>query len=73
VRLKASYDISRFSANNRVILTAMKQYGMYLADNGSNWYFSGEANTAWDDAEVSALKSVPASAFEVVKVGTLYR
>jgi hypothetical protein len=41
VRLKASFDISRFSPNMQVILRALKKYGMIVADNGSNWYVSG--------------------------------
>jgi hypothetical protein len=73
VRLKSSYDVSNFSGAARVILTAMKEYGMFLADNGSDWYFTGETNTAWNDDELNPLKTVPASAFEVVKLGTIHR
>lgn len=68
VRLKASFDTSRFSGATLAILKALKTYGMLLADNGSDWYISGEPNSAWDDDELDALKSVPASAFEVVKL-----
>jgi hypothetical protein len=73
VRLKASFDISRFNATTKVILTAMKEYGMFLADNGGDWFFTGEANGAWNDDELQQLKTVPASAFEVVKAGTIHR
>ncbi len=48
-RLKASFDISGFSATNQVILTALKQYGMMLADNGSAWFISGAPDDAWDN------------------------
>jgi len=41
IRLKASFDISGYSAANQVILTAMKKYGMILADNGGNFFFQG--------------------------------
>lgn len=69
VRLKASYDISAFTGDARVIARAMKTYGMILADNGSDWYFTGETNTSWDDNNLDQLKSLPASAFEVVQTG----
>ena len=73
VRLKASYDLSSYRGAPRVILTALKKYGMILADNGSDWFISGEANPRWDDDELAPLKKVPASAFEVVKVGDIRR
>src|SRR2546426_7446138 len=47
LRLKAGYDISGFSANARVILTAMKKYGMFLADHGEDWELVGTADSAW--------------------------
>jgi hypothetical protein len=73
VRLKASYNISNFTGQSRVILTAMKKYGMFLADNGSDWYFTGAADSRWDDDDLEQLKNVPASAFEVVKLGTIIK
>jgi hypothetical protein len=73
VRLKASYDLSRFQGAPRVILTALKRYGMILADNGSDWFISGEANPHWNDEELAALKKVPASAFEVVRLGPVMK
>ena len=69
VRLKASYDISRFTGAARVILTTMKKYGMILADNGSDWFFTGATDARWNDADLNQLKSVPGSAFEVVASG----
>jgi hypothetical protein len=71
VRLKASYDISSFNATARAILTGLKRYGMFVADNGSDWFVTGETNTQWNDSEINQLKQVPASAFEVVKLGTI--
>ncbi|HEV7744930.1 MAG TPA: hypothetical protein VGO56_08030 [Pyrinomonadaceae bacterium] len=71
VRLKASFDISGFSAPMHVILRAMKKYGMIVADNGSNWYFSGAPDPRWDDDELSTLKSIKGSNFEVVQMGTI--
>lgn len=76
VRLKASYDISKFNRTAKIILTAMKTYGMFVADNGSNWYFQGEGGSAakcWNDDDLDALKSVPGTAFEVVQTGRILR
>ncbi len=73
VRLKDSYDISRFTGTARVILVALRRYGMFLADNGSDWFVSGETSAGWDDEELAPLREVPASAFEVVKLGPVHR
>jgi hypothetical protein len=70
VRLKASYDISHFTGASLVILTALKKYGMMIADNGSDWFISGSTDIRWDDNDLDQLKTVPASAFEVVHTGT---
>lgn len=68
-RLKASFDISRYSAQTQIVLKALKTYGMILADNGSNWYISGAPGSCWDDdALVSELRTVTGSAFEAVDV-----
>jgi hypothetical protein len=72
LRLKASFDISSFSAANQVILTAMKTYGMIVADNGSNMYFQGAPDARWDDNDLNALKAIDASEFDVVQMGTEY-
>lgn len=66
-RLKSSFDISGFSPQVQVILTALKEYGMFLADNGSNWYMSGVPDPRWDDDMlVNELKRVKGSDFEAV-------
>jgi hypothetical protein len=65
-RLKAGFDISSFSPDARVILQAMKTYGLLLADNGSNWYFTGTRDRRWSNSLLDELKSVPASVFEAV-------
>jgi hypothetical protein len=72
MRLKASYDISGFSANVQVILTALKKYGMIMADNGSPMYLSGAPDDRWDNSDLHNLGQVPASAFEVVKMNPIY-
>jgi hypothetical protein len=71
IRLKASFDISTFPPQSRVILQALKTYGMIVADNGSNWYISGASDPRWDDNDLNSLKTVPGSAFEVVQMGPL--
>ena len=50
-----------------VIAEALKRYGMIVADNGSNWYFSGSSDRRWDDENLNQLKRIPGSAFQVVK------
>ncbi len=72
LRLKASFDLSSFSAANQVILTAMKNYGMIVADNGSNMFFQGAPDARWDDNDLDALKAIDASNFDVVQMGTQY-
>ncbi|HZY98225.1 MAG TPA: hypothetical protein VFE36_01495 [Candidatus Baltobacteraceae bacterium] len=73
-RLKASFDISRFNRVSKIILTAMKRYGMFVADNGSNWYFQGQGGreaACWNDNDLDQLKSVSGSNFEVVNTGKI--
>jgi hypothetical protein len=71
VRLKASFRIAGYPAQARVVLQAMKTYGMIVADNGSNWFVSGAPDTRWDDSALNTLKQVPGSAFEVVKMSKI--
>ncbi len=68
VRLKAGYDISAFPASARVVLTALKKYGMMVADNGSDWFVSGVADSRWNDGEINTLKQLRGSDFEVVRM-----
>ena len=72
LRLKASFNISTYSAANQVILKAMQQYGLIVADNGSNMYFQGTPDTRWNDSDLHNLGNVDASAFDVVQMGTQY-
>jgi hypothetical protein len=67
-RLKASFDISSFSATNQIILQALKTYGMMIADNGSSWYISGAPDSRWSDDDLHNLTSLSGSDFEVVDV-----
>ena len=72
LRLKSGFDISSFSATNQVILTALKQYGMIMADNGSSMYISGAPDDRWSNDDLHNLTGLSASDFEVVALGTVY-
>ncbi len=71
LRLAAGYDISSFRGAARVVLVALKRYGMIVADNGSNWYITGASDRRWNDGDLAQLKRVPGSAFEVVAGGPI--
>jgi hypothetical protein len=71
MRLKAGYDISSFPPQAKVILTALKNYGMIMADNGSNLFLTGAPDDRWNNDDLTTLKQVPASAFEVVQMPTV--
>jgi hypothetical protein len=73
LRLKAGFDISRFPRQSRIVLRALKRYGMILADNGSSWYVSGAPSRGWDNDDLHSLHDVPGSAFEVVDTSRLPR
>ena len=66
LRMKASFDISKFSPNAQVILVAMKKYGMFLADHGDDWELVGTADSAWPIPLIDELGTIPASAFDFV-------
>jgi hypothetical protein len=70
-RLKANYDISAYKGQAKVVLTALKKYGMIVADNGTSWFITGATDSRWDDDDLNQLKKVPGSAFEVVKSGPI--
>jgi hypothetical protein len=72
VRLKASVDISRFPPQARIVLVALKRYGMILADNGSPWYISGAPSPHWSNDQLHALGSLTGSDFEVVDTSSLH-
>jgi hypothetical protein len=67
IRLKASFDISSYSATNQVILRALKKYGLILSDIGSNLYITGSPDERWDNDDLRRLGQVHGSDFEVVK------
>jgi hypothetical protein len=73
LRLRRGYDISGFSPSNRVILTALKRYGMIVADNGSRWFLSGAPHSKWNNDGLKELGRVKGSDFEVVDTSRLPR
>ncbi len=71
VRLKAGVDISGYPRQARIVLQALKTYGMILADNGSNWYISGAPDPHWSNDALHALGGIKGSDFEVVDTSSL--
>jgi hypothetical protein len=65
-RMKKAFDAGGYSAQAKVIITAMKHYGLILADNGSNWYFQGAEDPRWPSSLIEELKRIPASAFVAI-------
>ena len=71
LRLKKSFDVSKFPRQSRIVLTALKRYGMIVADNGSDWYVSGAPARGWNNDDLHSLGGVKGSAFEVVDTSSL--
>jgi len=72
-RLKASFSLRGYTGAALIVLRALKKYGMFVADNGSDWFVSGASSRRWNDANLEQLKRVPGSAFEVVRTGAIRR
>jgi hypothetical protein len=70
-RLKAGVDISALPPQARIIATALKRYGMMVADNGGNWFLSGAPDPQWDDDAINTLKRLKGSDFEAVDTSSL--
>jgi hypothetical protein len=73
LRLKAGFDISGFPRQARIVLQALREYGMIVADNGSDWFISGAPDSRWSNDDLHTLGRVPGSAFEVVDASSLRR
>jgi hypothetical protein len=73
LRLKRGFPVKRFPRQARIVLKALKRYGMILADNGSPWYVSGAPDRHWSNDQLHTLGGVPGSAFEVVDTSRLPR
>jgi len=72
VRLKAGFDVRPIPRQARIVLTALKRYGMLVADNGSNWYISGAPSPGWSNDQLHSLGRVKGSDFEVVETSSLH-
>jgi len=72
LRLKASYDTTGFPQSVQVILTALKKYGMIMADNGSSMYISGAPDDRWNNDDLHTISQVPASEFDVIQMDPVY-
>jgi len=71
IRLKKDYDTSGYTGQSRIILEGLKKYGMIVADNGSDWFITGESNSNWNDDDLQQLKTIPGNAFEAVYTGDI--
>jgi hypothetical protein len=71
VRLRAGFDVRPFPPQARVVLTALKRYGMIVADNGSDWYISGAPDERWSNYQLHTLGRVTGANFEVVDASSL--
>ena len=71
VRLHASFDVSPFPTAVQAILRAMQTYGMFLADNGADWYVSGAPDPRWNDDDLASLRAVRGRDFEVMRMDGL--
>ena len=72
VRLKSSVFLAGFGPQARVVLTALKRYGMLVADNGANWYITGAPSPGWSNDQLHTLGRVKGSDFEVVDTSKLH-
>jgi hypothetical protein len=70
-RLKSDFDISGFRPDTQAILRAMKEHGLIVADNGTDWFFTGTAEEGWENDMLDELKSIPAGQFEAVDASSL--
>ncbi|HLF40320.1 MAG TPA: hypothetical protein VI854_02480, partial [Acidimicrobiia bacterium] len=70
-RLRSSFDVSGFRPDTQVVLRAMQRHGLIVADNGSDWYFTGTLEEGWDMDLLDELKSITAGNFEAVDASSL--
>jgi hypothetical protein len=70
-RLRSDFDLSPYRTDTKVVLRAMQRYGLIVADNGADWYFTGTSEEGWDTGLLDELKRIPAGAFEAVDASSL--
>jgi hypothetical protein len=73
LRLKAGVDIARFPRQARIVLRALRRYGLIVADNGSDWYVTGAPDRHWDNDQLATLHGITGRDFEVVDTSSLPR
>jgi hypothetical protein len=71
VRLKASFDVRPFPRQARIVLVALKRYGMLVADNGADWYITGAPSPGWSNDQLHTLGKVKGADFEVVDTSSV--
>jgi hypothetical protein len=71
LRLRASVDISAFPRQARIVLRAMRRYGLIVADNGSDWFVGGAPTAGWDNDQLHTLGRITGRDFEVVDASSL--
>jgi hypothetical protein len=71
LRLKASFPVSSYPRQSRIVLRALQRYGMIVADNGSDWYVSGAPSKGWNNDDLHHLGAVTGGNFEVVDTSSL--
>ena len=59
LRMKSGYDISGLTGASRVIAEALKRYGFLVADNGSNWFFTGHLGSALERQQPEPAQADP--------------
>lgn len=72
IRLKANFDISGYPPEDQVILTALKQYGAIMADNGTSMFIGGTTDSRWNNDHLQQMRGVTASDFDVLLISPLY-
>lgn len=72
LRLKANVDISGYPPEDQVVLTALKQYGAIVADNGTSMFIGGTTDSRWNNDHLQQMRSITASDFEVIQISPLY-
>ena len=71
LRMKSGYNCSSYSHETQVVCAALKKYGMFVADNGSDWYITGQHDPRWNDEALNDIKRIPGSAFDAVYTGPI--
>jgi hypothetical protein len=71
MRLKAGFEVGGYPPQARIVLAALKRYGMILADNGAPWFISGAPDPHWSNDQLHTLGRLHGNDFEVVDTSSL--